>query len=748
MSKDESESIKHESEPEEDGTEKYGKNKDKYEKEEDDEYKSEEDDDYNFEQDKKPKKKIIGNKRKRDVKKKKKKKERNAKNYFVEDEAEENEEDESFGGGEITKEQYEKLNKMYDQRHFNQREKQLKITDENEEEIAKRYDERVNEQDEDEIYDNIDKMPTSNDPKLWLLKCKIGEEKEILANLYHKYFYFKNKEPKDRLKIFSIISYDNLKGKIYIEAFSERDIMHAISGMSNVNPNSLQIIPIDERVKIFEYDRLQRVDINNNQLVRIKHGNYEGDLAKVVYIEDAINKIYIALIPRINDIKNQEGFNVAPFSKQRSVIRPRQKLFDNNKIHGVDVITCHEPFGDCQKLGKYKFKDGLLIKSVRISSLETENIYPKEEELQNLGCYKDDNGIYRDKNEEQELIISNKEALNITYKPGDNIRLVEGDLKDITGTVLELKDNKIIVKLNLKESGEYAFSPNMITISFKLGEIVYAKKGVNKGKSGIVIKYIDNNNYVIYDEITQTKFTAKNTDLALGKEMKFDSEENTMFKIGDLVHIKNSNIICYVIESSKFILKVVTTRNEVKKLSSREVEKVSLIKKTTYVDGKGFPIAPENTVKVINGKFKGNKGTIKCIYNKYVFLHNNIFNRTNGIFCELNDNLELLGSELFGENSEKGKVNYRRVPNDIKDLIGKVVHVIEGTWKGYNGILIGANDKSIKLELSAKQKTIQLPFNYIKAGDVSSAKENEGQSHTPTNITMKTPAYYEVNHHS
>ena len=368
--------------------------------------------------------------------------------------------------------------------------------------------------------------------------------------------------------------------------------------------------------------------------------------------------------------------------------------------------------------------------------------------MQNLGCYKDDDGIYRDKNEEQELIISNKEAINIAYKPGDNIRLIEGEFKDITGSVIRVEGNDLIVKLDLNLTGEFRFSSNMLTISFKPGQIVYAKKGVNKGKKGQVIKYIDNNNYVIHDEISQTNFTAKNTDLVIGKDMKFDNEENAMFKIGELVHIKNSNIFCYIIESSKFILKVVTTRNEIKKLSSREVEKVSLIKKTTYVDGKGFPIAPENIVKVINGKFKGNKGTIKCIYNKYVFLHNNIFNRTNGIFCERNDNLELLGSELFGENSEKGKVNYKRIPNDIKDLIGHVVHVVEGNWKGYNGILISANDKSIKLELSAKQKTIQLPFNYIKPGDVNSAKENEMQPLTPTNLSLKTPAYYAGTHHS
>ena len=756
MSNDESEEKKSEknySESEDNDTKKNDKkNKENYSNEEKDEYNSEEDEDFNYSEEEKKKhkkKKLIGNKRKKEAKKKKSKKERSTKNRFLLDEAEEDEEEESFGGGEITKEQQEKIIQNYDEKHFKEKNRQMKITDENMEEIAKGYDEKVNEE-EDDIYDDFGKKPTSKDPKLWLIKCKIGEEKEILSNLYHKYFYFKSKEPKERVKIFSIIAYDNLKGKIFIEAFSERDVAYAISGMSNVNQNSIQIIPLDERTKIFEFDKFHKVDISKNQLVRIKYGNYEGDLAKVIYIEDPINKIYIALIPRINEsTENKNSFNVASFSKQRSSIRPRQKLFDKNKKYSQEIITTQEVFGECKKCGKSKFRDGLLIKPVRITSLETENVCPKEEELQKLGCYKDENGIYRDKTDDQQLIISNKKALNIKYKPGDSIRFTNGEFFGITGTVISQKGNKIIAKLDFKDtSGEYEFESDMVTLYYNLGEIVYVKNGPNKGRNGIIIKYLEDNNYVIYDEITQTKFNAKYADLILGKDMKISDEENSMFKIGDLVKIKNSNNICYIIESTKFILKVINTRNEVKKISFREVEKININKRTTNIDGKGNPIAPENVVKVINGPNKGIKGTIKCISKKNVFLHNNDFIRTNGIFCEIKDNLELLGSELLAENSEKGKVNQRRVPNDIKDLLGKTVHIIEGNWKGYNGILIEANDKYVKVELSAKQKTIQLPFSYIKDGDVNSAKDNEGLSGTPNSLSMKTPAYYLNERHS
>ena len=750
MSNEESEDkkyIKNESESENNEIDRYDeKSNENKPNEEDDDYKSDEDDDYDAEEDRKKykKSKLIGNKRKRVLKKKKNKKERNSQNYFLDIQAEEDEEEDSYGGGEITKEQQEKAFKLYDERHFKERNKQMKITDDNEETIIKRLNEKANEPEEEEDYEEV--RPTSEDPKLWLIKCKIGDEKDCLANLYHKFFYFQKKEPKDRLKIYSITSFDNLKGKIFIEAFSERDVIYAVTGMSNVNQNSIQLIPINERMKVFEFDKFQKVDINNNQLVRIKHGNYEGDLAKVIYIEDPINKIYVSLVPRIYEsINNKNDFDVAPFSKKRKNIRPRQKLF--NKKYGDDIITTHEVYGDCIKCGKFKFKDNLLIRPVRINSLETENIYPKEEEIQQLGCYKDENDVYVDK-EGQKLIVSNKQSLR--YQSGDRIKFTTGDYKGITGTVLSQLGNKVKVKLDIKDlEGEYEFPINMIEIdyTFKPGEIVYVKKGAFKGRNGMVINIMDNSNVKIYDQINQTSFIVKNSDLILSNKMDFEEEENAMFKIGDLVKINNSHIICYIIESSKYNLKVVTTRNEVKKISAREVNIINQKKKTTYLmDCKGYPLTPDNTVKVVNGPNKGNKGTIKCIYNKYIFLHNNSYTRTNGIFCEINENVELLGSELLIEGSEKGKVNHRKIPNDIRELIGKTVHVIEGKWKGYNGILINADDKSIKLELSAKQKTITLPFSSIEKGDVNSAKDFDEQSIGP-NLSMKTPAYFLNDHH-
>jgi len=272
--------------------------------------------------------------------------------------------------------------------------------------------------------------------------------------------------------------------------------------------------------------------------------------------------------------------------------------------------------------------------------------------------------------------------------------------------------------------------------------LVFAKFGSNKGRSGMVIQTMENGMVTVYDDKTKIKFKAKNDDLIFSEDMDLDDEENEMFKIGELVKIKNSNIVCYIIESTKFTIKVVTINNEVKELSVREVDILSLGKRISSVDGKGNPIDIDNTVKVIYGQYKGNKGVIKNIYNKYVFLLNYDFKRSNGIFCDITENIELLGSELLIENSEKGRVNHRRIPNEIKELKGKIVHIIKGNWKGYEALLIDGSDKNAQLELIAKHKIVELPFDFIEKGGVSSAKDNNESFSFNNQGFMKTPAYY------
>ena len=40
------------------------------------------------------------------------------------------------------------------------------------------------------------RQPSISDPKLWLVKCKQGKEKECVQSLFHKYFSIKDQDKK------------------------------------------------------------------------------------------------------------------------------------------------------------------------------------------------------------------------------------------------------------------------------------------------------------------------------------------------------------------------------------------------------------------------------------------------------------------------------------------------------------------------------------------------------------------------
>ena len=43
------------------------------------------------------------------------------------------------------------------------------------------------------------RQPSIEDPKLWLVKCRLGKERECVNNLYHKYFLL-NKNDANKVK--------------------------------------------------------------------------------------------------------------------------------------------------------------------------------------------------------------------------------------------------------------------------------------------------------------------------------------------------------------------------------------------------------------------------------------------------------------------------------------------------------------------------------------------------------------------
>ena len=166
-------------------------------------------------------------------------------------------------------------------------------------------------------------------------------------------------------------------------------------------------------------------------------------------------------------------------------------------------------------------------------------------------------------------------------------------------------------------------------------------------------------------------------------------------------------------------------------------------RKNQGIDVKKNPLVKGDKIKVVFGYNKGKKGVIKCIFKNFVFLYNQEFSSTNGIFVDKTDHLEIMGSELLEDTAQtKGvKINLRSVPDHLKGLMGKPVRITKGNWKGYIGYLRAADEKKARVELLSRNKTIQVGVYDIRDMNEDTSINNFATNKTNVNVS-KTPAYY------
>lgn len=121
--------------------------------------------------------------------------------------------------------------------------------------------------------------------------------------------------------------------------------------------------------------------------MRAKQGLYGGDLGLVEKIED--NKVWLRLIPRL-DLNKDQNKSLAERNKKQFQIRPPQRIFNSSQVPKALQDAKQMRMGDLMEFIVYKkqvFRNGFLYKSFPIKQLDTENVRPTIEEVQNFATY-------------------------------------------------------------------------------------------------------------------------------------------------------------------------------------------------------------------------------------------------------------------------------------------------------------------------------------------------------------------------
>lgn len=144
-------------------------------------------------------------------------------------------------------------------------------------------------------------------------------------------------------------------------------------------------------------------------------------------------------------------------------------------------------------------------------------------------------------------------------------------------------------------------------------------------------------------------------------------------------------------------------------------------------DKVGNSLAIDQMVKVVSGQNKGTIGPIRHYDRNYLFLWNREFVQSNGIFVESCRNVEILGRDFVKGDPDKAIASQNKIVRD--PLVGKVVIINGGIYKGHRGRVCYGNDKTVTVELSTVCKKIPIDKALVQAVNPEESQKGQGDGH-------------------
>lgn len=661
----------------------------------------------------------------------------------------------------------------------------------------------------EEYYDEEDaennkqvQLPSLKDPKMFRVRCRLGEEKSACISLMNKFFIEKGTDKE--IHIFSASALDKFAGCIFIEAHRDFHVKDAIRGLKALNMNSVDIIAVKEITQIFAPDPRNNINLQTGQFVRVKRGLYDGDLATIENFDESLKKITVKIIPRIlsgtafddnmdaeamKENQGVEGFakKNTYFAKLRQLqkknLRPPKKLFNADEFDNVKTI---ERNSNLYEYNKKKYTNGLLLMNIRLSNLEIENVVPTFEEVTMF-----QKAELRKENREElmkmaiETIEESKKVLKNLDK-GDKVKIISGDLKGLYGQVIEVGDNAVKVQpiIEMYNLDAIDFMPSEIVKVFMLGDHVEILSGKYKGLTGSVVKVDDNIAYIISEDskeemqvlVNDVKYTS-NVVTKVNNNMQ--DKETHDYNKHDLVMLNDNKTVGVVVSVLRDTIVIYDTEGFI-----QTVNKIRILNKLNpkgrIKNSYGQEIYPRCTVRVSDGMHKGQLALVKHVYSNFLFLFNESLQENSGIWVEHINNCYFIGADMYDNTTRLARFNnpvlqkindeqmaqqtfgddtkgktidkkYRQDPKSKKvNLIGQIKTVVKGPWKGYEGEIISITNATARFRLSAKPKTLSLKLEDLniepteREGFTSSMKTGmTPMNHRPANspFCIHTPAY-------
>ncbi|KAI3768812.1 hypothetical protein L2E82_19647 [Cichorium intybus] len=580
-------------------------------------------------------------------------------------------------------------------------------------------------------------LPSVRDPKLWMVKCAIGHEREVAVCLMQKCI-----DRGSELQIRSAIALDHLKNYIYIEADKEAHVKEACKGMRNIYTGSkILLVPIKEMTDVLSVES-KAIDLSRDTWVRMKIGTYKGDLAKVVDVDNVRQRVTVKLIPRIDlqALANKlEGREVP--KKKTFTPPPRFMNVDEAREMHIRVERRRDPMtGDYfENINGMMFKDGFLYKTVSMKSISTQNIQPSFDELEK----------FRQPNENGDGDIASLSSLFANRKKGhfmkgDRVIVIKGDLKNLKGSVEKVEEDTVHIKPHAHGLPKtLAVSERELCKYFEIGNHVKVVSGAQEGVTGMVVK-AEGHFINMVSDTTKDVLQVFSDNVVESSEVTSGITKIGDFELHDLVQLDNSNFgVIIRVDSEAFqVLKGVADRAEVQLVRLRDI-KYKIDKKLSAQDRYKNTISVKDVVKVIDGPCKGRQGPVEHIYRGILFIYDRHHPEHAGFISAKSQSCILVGGSRSNGDRNGNPLASRvaqlrppsRVPNSPgrssrggpplpggrnrggrggKDsLVGACIKIRLGPFKGYKGRVVDVNGTSVRIELESQMRVVTVDRTHI-----------------------------------
>ncbi|KAF3790490.1 RNA-directed DNA methylation 3 protein [Nymphaea thermarum] len=232
-------------------------------------------------------------------------------------------------------------------------------------------------------------MQFNGGPIMWKVKCTRGHERELVVCLIQKFIDLHSVGKKMEIK--SAFCLDHVKGHIYLEADRDSEIVEvlilffhiyfqACKGLFGIYTNTMIHIPSNEIPYLFSV-RGASMEVSKGEWVRVKHGTYKGDLAKVIDVDDRRKSATIKLVPRV-DLQAVVNKTDGKKNIKRGTAVPAPHLisaYELEKLQQFVKLKRNQRTGEVfETIGGLTLKDGFLYKKVRLESLNCWDVRPSD----------------------------------------------------------------------------------------------------------------------------------------------------------------------------------------------------------------------------------------------------------------------------------------------------------------------------------------------------------------------------------